>query len=350
MAVMKANVKSRHSSKKTPMKKLVRVLLDTGSDGDLLFHEKGTAKQFPYLTRQVPKSWRTSNGTFQTKGKGDLQLKFFQYSNSKRVKIQPDVVEYGKGAVEKPMFDLILGTRTMDELGIILDFKNKMITIDEIELPMQSIEQLPTSRHKALALTNSLASCKEPKSTEEATKRVVRILDANYKKANLQEVVDTCTHLSSEERNMLLELLTNYEPLFDGTLGAWKTMPVSFELKEGAKPYHGRAFPIPRVHKETIMKEIKRLIELGVLEWQPLSEWAAPSFIQPKKNGTVRFLTDFRELNKRLVRKPFPLPKISTVLQELEGFTFATALDLNMGYYTIRLDPDASRICTIIFP
>jgi hypothetical protein len=38
------------------------------------------------------------------------------------------------------------------------------------------------------------------------------------------------------------------------------------------------------------------------------------------------------------------------VLQELEGFTFATALDLNMGYYAIRLDPDASKICTIIFP
>jgi hypothetical protein len=47
---------------------------------------------------------------------------------------------------------------------------------------------------------------------------------------------------------------------------------------------------------------------------------------------------------------PFPLPKISTVLQELEGFTFTTALDLNMGYYTIRLDPDLSKICTIIFP
>jgi hypothetical protein len=40
---------------------------------------------------------------------------------------------------------------------------------------------------------------------------------------------------------MLLELLTEYEPLFDGTLGAWKTIPVSFELKEGAIPYHGRA-------------------------------------------------------------------------------------------------------------
>ncbi len=26
------------------------------------------------------------------------------------------------------------------------------------------------------------------------------------------------------------------------------------------------------------------------------------------------------------------------------------ALDLNMYHYTIRLDPDASRICTVIFP
>jgi hypothetical protein len=37
-------------------------------------------------------------------------------------------------------------------------------------------------------------------------------------------------------------------------------------------------------------------------------------------------------------------------LQELEGFTYATALNLNMGYYTIRLDPMASEMCTIIFP
>jgi hypothetical protein len=69
-----------------------------------------------------------------------------------------------------------------------------------------------------------------------------------------------------------------------------------------------------------------------------------------KKDQTIRFLSDFWEVNKRLVRKPFPIPKISTVLQEIEGFSYATALDLNMGYYTIRLNPDASKICAIIFP
>ena len=34
----------------------------------------------------------------------------------------------------------------------------------------------------------------------------------------------------------------------------------------------------------------------------------------------------------------------------MEGFTYATVLDLNMGYYTVRLDPDSQKICSIILP
>eukprot|EP00804_Cyclotella_cryptica_P027321 CCRYP_019628-RA/>CCRYP_019628-RA protein AED:0.81 eAED:0.81 QI:0/0/0/0.5/0/0/2/0/195 len=141
-----------------------------------------------------------------------------------------------------------------------------------------------------------------------------------------------------------------FEELFSGKLGDWDCKPVSLQLKEGAQPYHGRPFPIPKKHIEITKREVQRLCDLGVLKWQDDSEWASPTFIIPKKDNTVRVVSDFREVNKRIVRKPFPIPKISTVLQELEGFTYATALDLNMGYYTIRLDPDASKICTIIFP
>ncbi len=63
----------------------------------------------------------------------------------------------------------------------------------------------------------------------------------------------------------------------------------------------------------------------------------------------MRTISNFRELNKHIVRKPCPIPKISTILQELESFTYATTLDLNMGYYTIRLDPTVFEMCTIIF-
>ncbi len=117
------------------------------------------------------------------------------------------------------------------------------------------------------------------------------------------------------------------------------------------KPYHGRAYPIPQIHRAVLMKEIDRLCSIGVLKWLPNSEWASPIFIIPKKDGrVVRTISDFQELNKHIVRKPYPIPKISTMLQELECFTYATALDLNMGYYTIRLDPKSSKMCTIIFP
>jgi hypothetical protein len=98
------------------------------------------------------------------------------------------------------------------------------------------------------------------------------------------------------------------------------------------------------------MKEINRLVDIGVMKRQSSSQWASPTFIIPKKDMTVRTITDFRELNKRIVRRPYPIPKISTTLQELEGFTYAMALDLNMGYYTIRLDPRAAEMFTIIFP
>ncbi len=145
-------------------------------------------------------------------------------------------------------------------------------------------------------------------------------------------------------------MLLKFKLLFDGTLGDWKLSPVSFELKEGMKPHHGRPYPIPHKHNAILMKEINCLCNIGVLEWQPSSRWVSPTTIIPKKDSAVRTISDFRELNKCIVRNPYPIPKISKILQELEGFTYATALDLNMGYYTIRLDPMASEMCTIIFP
>ena len=85
-----------------------------------------------------------------------------------------------------------------------------------------------------------------------------------------------------------------------------------------------------------------KIMRLGSFEVAS-SKWASPTFIIPKKDNTVSVVSDFREINKQIVRTSFPIPKISTVLQELEGFAYATALDLNMGNYTIRLDPGASK-------
>ncbi len=332
VAVMRGRPKPGHHrqcSNKHYKQKLVRVLLDSGSDGSLVFVDKDKPMLLLSLKRLIPQSWNTSNGMFHTKRKAEVELNFFEHSDSKRYLLEPDIVEYDKN--NKPQYDLILGVKTMKKYGIILDFKDKMITVDEVKLPMQNINYLHcSSTLQALRLNHSLAM--EPQSTQDATKHVTWILDAKYQKTDLQLIVrDNCKHLSADQQKKLLQLRKKYESLFDGTLGGWNTKLVLFQLKEGVSSYHGRAFPVPKIHKDTIMKEVERLCKLGVLERQPASEWALPSFIIPKKDKTVCFVSDFWEVNKKLVRKPFPIPKISTVMQEIEGFSFATALDLNMG-------------------
>ena len=144
----------------------------------------------------------------------------------------------------------------------------------------------------------------------DATKRVTCILDAKYAKADLQSIVkNNCKHLSADHQKKLLQRLFEFEPLSDGALGDWKSKPVSFfHLKKVASPYHGQAIPVPKIHKDVLIKEVERLYKLGVLEQQHYSEWASPSFTVPR-NITPCFLSDFREVNKRLIRPPFQSQK-----------------------------------------
>jgi hypothetical protein len=122
---------NNYASKRLLVKqKTIRVLLDTGSSGDLLFMEKGSQKYIPTTKRAVPQSWDTSNGT-----------SFMEYSASKSVKLTPDIVEYKKGA-QAPLYDLIIGKQTLHDIGAVLDFKEKTITIDSILLPMRNIINL----------------------------------------------------------------------------------------------------------------------------------------------------------------------------------------------------------------
>jgi hypothetical protein len=53
------------------------------------------------------------------------------------------------------------------------------------------------------------------------------------------------------------------EPLFDGTLGDWKTKLVSFQLKEDTSPYHSQAFPVPKKTKIPSSKKLRGCVNWG---------------------------------------------------------------------------------------
>jgi hypothetical protein len=137
--------------------------------------------------------------------------------------------------------------------------------------------------------------------------------------------VEECTHLEKAERRQLLHLLQKDEDLFNGSLGTWKTDPIQLEWKDpNVQPYHAQPYPVPHSQEKQLKDEIRRLCEYG--------------------------LPDLREVNKVIRRKTFPLPRITNMLQKLEGFMCATSLDLNMGYYHMLLAPFSSRLCTVVLP
>jgi hypothetical protein len=107
----------------------------------------------------------------------------------------------------------------MKKYDIILNFKDKMITVDEVKLPIQNINYLQgSSTLRVLKLNHSLTM--EPHSTHDTIKRVAWFLDAKYQKADLQSIVrDNCKYLSTDQQKKILQLLKKYKLLFDGTLG-----------------------------------------------------------------------------------------------------------------------------------
>ena len=133
-------------------------------------------------------------------------------------------------------------------------------------------------------------------------------------------------------------------------MGRWIGPPHTIHLKDNVTPYHGKPYKIPQIYEATLKAEVERLVKIGVLKKVNHSEWGAPCFIIPKHDLTVRFLTDLRELNKRIKRFPYPIPNIQDLLMKLEGFQWATALDLNMGYYHIELCLASKKACTIVLP
>ena len=66
-------------------------------------------------------------------------------------------------------------------MGVVLDFKTKMLVINKSIQPMKPFDSLKDTN----LLNNFHRDHLEPDSTRDSTKRTVEILDASYEKANL---------------------------------------------------------------------------------------------------------------------------------------------------------------------
>ena len=159
-----------------------------------------------------------------------------------------------------------------------------------------------------------------------------QIMDSKYDAIDPNLVATSCKHLSTEQQQGLSSLLSEFPILFNGVLKVFTDERIHLDVDPTVPPSRSRAYAVPQLHLPTFKKELDRLTDIGVLEKTGRSDWVSGTFIIPKKEGRVRWISDFRALNKAIKRKFYPIPKISDILSRRKGYKFLTKLDLSMQY------------------
>jgi len=97
--------------------------------------------------------------------------------------------------------------------------------------------------------------------------------------------------------------------------------------------------------------EVKRqtdaLVDLGKMR-PSNSEYACRVILPVKKDGSRRFCGDYRPLNAQTRRDMFPMPLVEDVINQLGKSTWFTTLDLQSGFWQIRMAPENMKKTALI--
>ena len=216
-------------------------------------------------------------------------------------------------------YDAIVGRDLLQELKIDICYSDFMMKMEGRRVLMKRSDEKP-----------SFYVNPDHFDEEEAEMYAGEIKEAQYTKVSIDDVISQQEHLNSSQKMQLRAVFKGFETLFDGKLKKYTGKQIRLELKQNAIPVHCKPFPVPHKHSDVFKKECKRLCDEDVLEPVGATEHAYPTFIIPKKDGTVRWVSDFRKLNVNLRRRVYPLPRIQDVLYPRPGYQYFTKIDLSM--------------------
>ncbi|GJT69755.1 putative reverse transcriptase domain-containing protein [Tanacetum coccineum] len=95
------------------------------------------------------------------------------------------------------------------------------------------------------------------------------------------------------------------------------------------------------ISKTTPLRQVEFQIDLvpGAAPVARAPYRLAPSKMRElsKKDGSFRMCIDYRELNKLTVKNRYPLPRIDDLLDQLQGLSVYSKIDLRSGYHQLRI-------------
>nr|GFB20731.1 putative reverse transcriptase domain-containing protein [Tanacetum cinerariifolium] len=105
---------------------------------------------------------------------------------------------------------------------------------------------------------------------------------------------------------------------------------------KGAAPVARAPYRLALSEMKELSEQLQELSDKGFIR-PSSSPWGAPVLFVKKKDGSFRMCIDYRELNKLTVKNRYPLPRIDDLVDQLQGSSIYSKIDLRSGYHQLRV-------------
>ena len=105
---------------------------------------------------------------------------------------------------------------------------------------------------------------------------------------------------------------------------------------------------IPLALRDDVTAELKKLLEVGIIEPVNASPWISNLVMAKKKSGGLRVCVDLRAVNQAVIPDKYPLPTAEEVTSQFYGSKLFTKLDLRQGYLQVPLHPDSRNLTAFV--
>ncbi len=87
---------------------------------------------------------------------------------------------------------------------------------------------------------------------------------------------------------------------------------------------------------EEVKQHIQEMLACGAIR-PSSSPYASGAVLVRKSDGSLRFCLDFRKINSKTIKDAYFLPRIEETIDNLQGATWFSSLDLQAGYWQVPM-------------
>jgi len=132
-------------------------------------------------------------------------------------------------------------------------------------------------------------------------------------------------------------------------VGKLKDFELKLHVDPNVLPVAQKLRRVPFALRDKVKAKIDELLEGDMIERvEGPTTWASPVVVAPKPSGEIRLCVDMRRANEAVIRERLPIPTVDEVLEELNGSTVFSKLDLRHGFHQVELHTDSRDIIPFV--